>query len=291
MRLIADVSAADGYVYDPHDDVGPNSIAGIKILQAPDGQGFVGVYGHWDEEAHEFRTYVGTSDDLLTWTRRAELGRNASQPTIANSSDGGYVVGWEQEPPNHLLFAYFPTLDDLLSNRPRKVYEPPTQLSPDCAEGTPSFYAASSTQLDVGFHYFRDCALDRQAHGTTDWTTWTSRPRPDLDATIEALGVEGGIGDRDGPFNFGGYDFMLFEAMRTLDRWESFRIFLHDMTTGSSMELPMRTHGGGRSFSNPTIGWVNLGGREAIVVSTYFQGESSAPGEAGGVIYYRFVGP
>lgn len=286
--LIQDVTAADGYVYDPHDDVGVNTIAGIKIIQVPGG-GFVGVYGHWDEAASQFFTYVGTSDDLLTWTRRAELGRNASQPTIAAASDGGYVVGWEQEPPNHLLFAYYPTLDDLLAGRPEKAYEPPTELSPNCAEGTPSFYAASSTYLDVGFHYFRNCERDLQARGTTDWTSWLSAAQPDLDARIEWLGVEGGIGDRDGPVVFRGYEFMVFEGMRRPGHWETFRIFLYDRLISSARQLDMKTHGGSEAFTNPTIGQVMLDGRQAIVISMFIPNEASAEGEAGGVIYYRFI--
>jgi hypothetical protein len=286
--LIEDIAAADGYVYDPHDNVGVNSIAGIKIIQAPDGQ-FVGVYGHWEEDARQFRTYVGTSDDLLTWTRRAELGRNASQPTIAAASDAGYVVGWEQEPPNHLLFAYYPTLDDLFADRPAKEYEPPTQLSPNCAEGTPSFYSASSTFLDVGFHYFRDCERDVQARGTTDWRTWSSMPQPELDAAIERQGVNGGHGDRDGPFVFRGYEFMLFEGMRDPPRWETFRIFLYDRLIGSARQLDMNTHGGSRAFTNPTINQVTLDGRQAVVVSMFIPTEAGAAGEVGGVIYYRFL--
>ena len=288
-QYIEDVTASDGHVYDPHDDVGGNAVTGIKILDEPDGAGFVGVYFLFDEPSGQFRTYVGTSDDLLTWTRRAELGRNASQPTIADASDGGYVVGWEQEPPNHLKFAYYPTLADLLSGTAAKTYEPPTQLSPDCAEGTPSFYTASSTYLDVGFHYFRDCEVDRQARGTTDWTTWTSSPQPELDAAMEAHGVRGGIGDRDGPLTFRGREFMLFEGMEVLGRWETFSIYLYDAEVGASRKLNMHTHAGSSAFTNPTISQVTLDGRAALVMSMFIGNEGGMPAERGGVIYYRFI--
>jgi hypothetical protein len=285
--LIEDVTSADAYRYDPHDDRG-HTLTGPKILQVPDGT-FVATYFSWLEAGRRFQTHVATSSDLINWTWQRTLGENASQPTIAEASDGGYVVGWEQEPPNHLLFAYYESLDDLLAGNAQKTYEPPTQLSPDCAEGTPSFYSASSTFLDVGFHYYRDCELDRQAHGTTNWVSWTSSPAPDLDAAIERLGVEGGIGDRDGPLVFRGFEFMMFEGMRQLPLWETFRVFLYDRTSGSARQLDMQTHGGSRAFTNPTIGQVTLDGRAVLVVSLFIPGEGSAQDEAGGVIYYRFI--
>jgi hypothetical protein len=285
--IIENVTAADGYVYDPHDDRG-HGLTAAKILNAPGG-GFVAV-SHWpDPVTNEFVTSVATSDDLLTWTWRAELGRLASQPTIALASDGGYVVAWEQQPdPIHIRFSYYPTYDDLLAARPAKTYLPPLQLS-NCAEGTPSFYAASSTRLEVGMHYYRDCRLDREARGVTDWTIWNSRPEPELDAALVRLGVEGGIGDRDGPIAFDGYDYLVFEGQRVLDRWETFSTFLYDPSSSSARRLQMRTHGGSRAFSNPTVGHVSLDGRDALVMSMFIPSEGSAPGEAGGVIYYRIM--
>jgi hypothetical protein len=286
--FIENVSAADGYRYDPHDDRG-NGLTGAKILDAPDG-GFVAV-SHWpDPVTNEFVTSVSTSDNLLDWTWRAELGRQASQPTIAQASDGGYVVAWEQQPdPIHILFSYYSTFDDLLAARPTKTYMPPLQLSPNCAEGTPSFYSASSTTLDVGMHYYRDCRLDREARASTDWMSWSSRTQPDLDGAIERLGVKGGIGDRDGPFDFDGYQYMIFEGQRVLDDWSTFTTFLYDPSSGWARRLNMRTHGGSAAFSNPTVGHVSVDGRDTLVMSMFIPGEGSAPGEAGGVIYYRLV--
>ena len=284
--LIEDVKDADGYAYDPKDDRGIG-ITGAKILQTPEG-GFLAVYFRQDEETQHFRVHVATSDDLLDWTWRAELGEAASQPSVAQASDGGYVVGWEQEPDPHLRFVYFPTLDDLLGNRPTKTYEPPRELS-RCAEGTPSFYSASSTHLDVAFHYFRNCRVDRQARGQTDWTSWSSEPQPLLDAAMEVHDVRGGIGDRDGPLEFRGHQFMMFESMVVPDLWESFRLFLYDVEAQSSQQLDMKTHAGSVSFTNPTINQVTLNGRPALVLSMFIPGEPNPESEIGGVIYYRFI--
>ena len=273
-------------MYDPHDDRG-HTVTGVKIVEALDGR-FVGVYFSWDETRGLFVTHVGTSVDLLEWTWHADLATEASQPTIAHSSDGGFVVGWEQEPNNHLKFALYVTLDDLLAALPTKTFEPPRQLS-KCAEGTPSFYSASSTYLDVAFHYFRDCRVDRQARGSTDWRSWSSSAQPDLDKAIETLGVKSGIGDRDGPFQFHGHDYMLFEGMREPDSWETFGVFLYDMSIGSAHQLRIRTHGGSSAFLNPTIGQVTLNGRPTMVASMFIPQEAGAPSEIGGVIYFRYL--
>ncbi|MEA2677583.1 MAG: hypothetical protein QOJ81_1724 [Chloroflexota bacterium] len=284
---IEDVATSDGHVYAPRDDLG-HDLSGAKIIQSADGSGFLAVYFHWDEATAEFRSNVGTSSDLLNWTWSAELGRKASQPTIAAASDGGYVVAWEQDPDNHLFFAYYPTEADLLDGRPTRTFEPPRQLS-TCAEGTPSLYSASSASLDVAFHYYRDCLVDRQARGSTDWTNWSSHAVPELDAAMEWHGVEGGIGDRDGPFEFRGYQFMLFESMRTPEHWETFRLFLYDVASKTSSQLDMHTHAGSRAFTNPTIGFVTLDGRPAMVNYAFIPQEAGAPTEINGVVYYRFL--
>ena len=91
-------------------------------------------------------------------------------------------------------------------NRERTI---PRSLS-GCNEGTPNIYSVSLTPdidhsiIDVGFHYQRNCDVDRQARGRlTNFTTWTAAPDPGADdlliAAVAAQGraVNGNIGDRD----------------------------------------------------------------------------------------------
>ena len=103
---------------------------------------------------------LATSSDLMDWTRRVELAQQASMPTIQPASDGGYVVAREQEPHNHLTFASYRSFATLLAGSRMKTFEAPNSLS-ICAEGTPNLYQASSTFLDVGFHFYDGCELDR----------------------------------------------------------------------------------------------------------------------------------
>ena len=104
---------------------------------------------------------------------------------------------------------HYPTLTALLAGSHDREATPARTLSA-CNEGTPTIYSASLTPdidhcvIDVGFHYQRDCDLDRQARGRlTNFTGWTAVADTALDAAITAAAaaqgqqVNGNIGDRD----------------------------------------------------------------------------------------------
>jgi hypothetical protein len=278
---LEDVAGAGARRYAVRDDK-DHELDGLAILPAPDG-GFVGVSHWWNVALGEFRVGLSTSHDLLTWTWQADLARQASMPAILPATDGGYVVGWEQEPDNHLAFAWYPSWDDLLAARPSKTFEAEQQLS-DCAEGTPNLLAASSTSVSFGFHYFSDCDLDREARGTMDWSTWTASKRPELDAAILANGVRGGIGDRD-VIAFRGREFMVVEAMSVRDDWTTWKVYLVDESLAAE-PLSFATDAGSRAFTNPTATIVEFRGRPTLVVTLFVPQEGARGGEAGSLVFY-----
>jgi len=284
---IEDVAGATGRRYNAVDDR-RHEMGGAKIMAAPTLGEFVAVYGDFDDPTAMWEVHLATSSDLLTWTWRVRLAKGGSQPTIRPATDGGYVVAWEQEPPNHLKFAWYPTWDDLLNGTPGKTFEPPMTLS-TCAEGTPSLYAASSTALDVGFHFYDNCEVDRQARGTTDWTSWNASPQPILEGMVRAHDVRGGVGDRDG-FTFEGHAFTMLEGQAVLGDWTTFRVYLADNEAGLAERLDMRTDAGSTAFTNPTVAQIEFGGRPAIVVSMFVPMEGARGNEVGGLIYYRILG-
>ena len=284
---LEDIPGSTFRSYAVHDDRGQGMGPGA-ITTAPHGEGFAAVYfvASGPEGAH-FDVHLATSPDLRTWTWRAKLADSASQPTIEPSSDGGYVVGWEAEPPNHLQFAWYATWADLLDARYSQFFDVPMTLS-DCAEGTPSFYEASSTFLDVGFHFFDDCVVDRPARGTTDWHTWTAAPRPQLENAVRTFDVRAGVGDRD-TFTFRGFDFTVQEGMAIPDQYESFRVYLYDDATGTAERLDLRTDAGCVAFTNPAVELVELDGRPTLVATMFVPGEEGAHCESGGMLYTRTV--
>jgi hypothetical protein len=275
-----DVKGAAGKRYGERDDLG-HELDGLTIIPAR-AAGFIGVSHWWSGPSQEFRVGLSTSDDLLTWTWRVDLARQASMPSISRASDGGYVVAWEQEPDNHLAFAWYPTSDDLLAARSSKTFQAEQQLS-DCAEGTPNIITASSTAVEFGFHYFADCDLDREARGTMDWSSWAATKRPELDALVLAHNVTGGIGDRD-LIRFRDRTFTLVEAMSVRDDWSTWNVYLVDESWATP--LAITTDGGSRAFTNPSAEIVELRGEPTLVVSMFVPQEGSAPGETGSLVYY-----
>jgi hypothetical protein len=286
--LIEDVTQSTARKYALTDDRG-NVMDTAKVIAVPEAGGFVGLYHSYRPGPAIFSVHLATSSDLLNWTWRVQLADQASQPTIKPASDGGYVVAWEQEPDNHLKFAHYPGWADLLKGVPARTFDAPQRLS-DCAEGTPNLYMASTTFLDVGFHFYDGCDLDRQARGTTDWTSWNATAEPRLEETVRVHGVMGGIGDRD-VISFDGSEFTLIEGQVVKGDWRTWRVFLHDGETGRAEQLSFRTHAGSVAFTNPTIEQIEIGGRQAILMSLFVPQEGAAGAEAGQLIYYRTFGP
>lgn len=281
---IEDVTRATAHRYGVKDDRG-NVMDTVKIIPVLETGGFAGVYHSYRDDTGAFYVHLATTNDLLNWNWRTELAAEASQPTILAASDGGYVLAWEQEPENHLKFSYFSSWVNLLEGVSSTTFEAPRQLS-DCAEGTPNLYSASSTLVEAGFHFNASCDLDRQARGTTDWSTWSPIERPLLDRAVLMQGVMGGVGDRD-VLNFMGFEFTLIEGQLTRDDWRSWRVFLYDDFKVRAEQLDFRTHAGSVAFSNPTIAQIEIGGQQALLVTLFVPQEGAAGAEAGELIYYR----
>jgi hypothetical protein len=285
--LIEDVTAATAHRYHTTDNAG-RGMDTAKIIWIPEAAAFGAMYHTWSDADSAFHVHLATSEDVMEWTWRREFGRQASQPTIAAATDGGYVVAWEQEPdPIHLVIAYYATWDDLLVGKPTRRIDPPV-TTPACGEGTASIEAASSARVEVAFHYHADCDLDRQAGGTTDWTTWQATTRPAVDHALSAAGVTGHMGDRD-RIDFRGHKLTLIEGQLVREDVRSWRTFLYDPSTGIAERLTFRTDAGSTAFSNPTITQIEIGGHPAVVVTLFVIGEGSAGSEDGELIYYRLI--
>jgi len=99
-----------------------------------------------------------------------------------------------------------------------------------------------------------------------------------------STGVAGHIGDRDS-FTYRGHPFMLIEGETVPGDWASWR--LYDPATRTAERVDIRTHGGSRSFSNPGVEIVTIDGRQSLLLTMDLFTEGAAPGEDGGLLYYR----
>jgi hypothetical protein len=299
VALLEDVTAADGHRYGTADDRGVGMDT-AKIIPGPPGKGYLAVYHHLLGGAFDVR--LATSTDLLRWRYVATLESDASQPTIAELSGGGFLVAYEKTgrggycggSGSCLAFQHYPSFDALLKGAEDRSVAVNRTLSP-CNEGTPNIYAATlhpdldHSIINVGFHYFRGCDVDRQAMGTlTNFSSWKAQADSNLNTLFTDLGTIGGnVGDRDALLRQG-RPYSLVEAQDTKNDFATWAPYLFDRTANSLTRLELRTHGGSASFGNPTYTELRLPGGDRGFVSTQFLfSEGAAPGEAGPLFYYR----
>jgi hypothetical protein len=301
VALLQDVRAADGYRYGTTDDQGVGMDT-AKIVPGPPGAGYLAVYHHLIGGV--FNVRLATSTDLLHWRYVATLENDASQPTIAELSGGGFLVAYEKTgrgaacggSGSCLAFQHYPDLDALLAGTEARSVAVTRTLS-SCNEGTPNIYAATlhpdldHSIINVGFHYFRGCDVDRQAMGTlTNFSSWKTQVDGNLNTLFANLGTIGGnVGDRDALL-YQGRPYSLVEAQDTRNNFGTWRPYLFDRTANSLTRLQINTHAGSTSFGNPTYTELRLPGPEGRwgFVSTQFVfSEAARGGEAGPLFYYR----
>ena len=281
-HYIEQITKAAGRRYGVHDDAG-HTMDGLKIIANPTAGGFIGVYQTYNNGG-TFDAHLATSTDLLNWHWRVRLAALAAQPTI-KAAGSGFVVALETDGDNHLRFAYYDSWSSLLSAVPSKTYDATRTLSP-CAEGTPNIYAGDAARVEVGFHYWSDCNVGRQARGVTDWTSWSATREIGLDSAITRYGIAG-VGDRDCMLSFRGYEFCLIEGEGVRGDWTSWRIFLYDYQTGTADSLNIQTDAGSISFGNPTIEQVQISGQATLVTTLYLFLDGARGGETASLVYYR----
>ncbi len=298
LSIVQDVRAADGYRYDAKDSAG-NRMDTLKIIDNPEG-GYLGVYHSPDSV--DFTVHVATSNDLIHWQYQSDLSSHASQPTLVSLPEGSFLAAWEADNRPKLPWKSwvhiqsYKNLDDLLAGKGGRGFDAPhTLVPPDGgAEGTPNIYSVTLAPdlahsiIDLGFHYYKDFTVDRQARGTlVNFSTWTTREEKELNLAIESHHIGGNIGGRD-CLIFRGVRYNLIEGQYTFSDFGSWRTFIYDWRTGKDTELTIRTHGGTASFANPKWSLVKgPAGKPALVMTVYLPSQGSAPGEAGELVYYR----
>jgi len=295
--MIEDVTSATAYRYGAHDDQG-STLDALKVIPSPGG-GYLGVYHTLS--AGVFVTKLAVSSDLLHWTHVVDLEPHASQPTIAALSDGGFLVAYEKDAGctgtgpggNCLGFRHYPGLAQLLAGAGDRTFQAPRTLS-NCAEGTPNVYGADlrpdidHSTIDVGFHYFRNCDVDRQARGTLEnFSSWSGDVDSGLNGALEAFNPGGNIGDRD-YIRFAGGSYNIHEVQFTKGDFGSWRVYLFDWLTGAASPLAIHTHLGSTAFANPTFtSLLSPAERPALLVTLFIPSQGAATGEGGELIYYR----
>jgi hypothetical protein len=293
LAAVRDVAGARAVRYGLHDDRGA-SMDTLKVVEHPDG-GYLGVYHNRSRRGGAFHVLLASSTDLLTWRQRAVLDPDASQPVVTALPGGGFLVAVEAAGTGRaswLRLLRYADAQSLLTARPDGVVDlPHTMVPPDrLAEGTPHIDAATAdlSVIEIGFHYFRDGLVDRQARGRlSHLRSWRAEQDPDADAAVEAHGVRGNIGGRD-VVEWHGARLTLIEGQLRRGDWGSWRVFRYDRVAGTAWPVPIRTHGGSVAFANPKLTLLTApSGRPALLTTMFVFAEGAARGEAGPLLYYR----
>ena len=295
QTLIGDVRNSTGHRYALKDSAG-NRMDTVKIISNRGG-GYLAVYHTGDN------VNLATSSNLLTWIFRRTLDPQATQPTIFELPTGGFLTATEFNNQTgsggRVRLRHYASLSTLLSGTVEREQTIPRSLSA-CNEGTPNFYSVSLTPdvrtstMDLGFHYQRNCDLDRQARGRlTNFSTWSAIADTEADARLTAAAsaqgrvVNGNIGDRDTVL-FDNIRYTLYEVQYNRGDFGSWRLYLHNWQTGTTVHQPVTTHGGSTAFANPTLSSIiSPAGKPAIVVSLFVPSEGAAAGEGGQLVFYR----
>jgi hypothetical protein len=297
---LQDVTQSVGYRYHTTDDTGVEMDT-AKIIESPMG-GYLAVYHH--NIQGNFFVRLALSFDLLHWKYVMSLEKDASQPTIVQLWDGGFVVGFEKHTDlrgqlfsSHLVFVYYKDLDALKAGKETKRIDLPRTLAWN-NEGTPNIYSVHTnpdlghSTLVIGFHY-SVFWRDRIGIGTlTNFNPgqWITRSDEVNDLFQKETTVQGNVGDRDS-FYFQQSPFSLIEGQSNFNDFASWEPYLYDRVFHKIMLLSLHTHRGGKAaFANPTYTELNLpDGRRGFVSTQYVFAPLWNP-ERGVLIYYNVLG-
>lgn len=259
----------------------------VKVIQAGPGD-YLAVSHHL--VGSQFSVRLATSTDLRTFTFRATLDQNASQPYIAALSDGSLVVADEKGDAtgSHVRFLHYASESALLAGAADRTFDTSRTLS-TCNEGTPDIESATPSRLVVGFHFFSSCHVDREAQGIlTSFSSWSSvAAQTAEDTAIVNAGFPGKHGGRDAVY-WEGYPFRIVEAQddTNLSGFANWRLVLFDETTGTAFPAPVATAHGSTAFANPKLTLLDdPAGNRVLLVTTFIFSEGAASGEAGELLY------
>ncbi|HEY3344847.1 MAG TPA: hypothetical protein VGJ97_07960 [Anaerolineaceae bacterium] len=293
-NYLEDVPAATASRFNAVDSAG-HSMDTAKIIANPAG-GYLAVYH--TRGAQAFEVHLAVSTDLIHWEYRQSYGSHTHQPYLAAAPGGGFVLANEADNGvfNWIQVRYYPNRADLFANHPSHSIDLPHTQVParHSAEGTPSVEKVTfspdseHSSIEIGFHYFRDGSVDRQARGVlTNFSDWSAQPEPNLDAGLLASGIQGNIGDRD-QVSLGDRIYRVCEGQFKAGDFSTWRVFLGDASGEHTIQLDVRTPGGSQAFANPTFSLLpSPNGGRALVVTYFMPGGGPAPKEAGKLIFYR----
>lgn len=238
----------------------------------------------------KFDLCLAESSDLVTWRHVRVLDHDAHQGTLTRVGER-WLLAWEktEKDGNHLRLRAFDSLVALLGGKAAIMVDLPRSLAPT-AEGTPNIESVrfnggwNRSVIGVGFHFYRNRDVDRQAFGTlTGFKAWSAHPVDEVNRLLEATN-KGNFGDRDSA-SIQSHRVSLLEVQRTKDDWSSWQVFAR-VDQKPFARFPIRTPMGSTAFANPTLTPLTLpDGKPGVVVTVFVPSQGAAKGESGEMIW------
>jgi hypothetical protein len=297
LSLLGDIKSATNFRYQSA-DINGTSLDCLNIIEPNIGE-YYGVHHTWNGTS--FNANLVYSADLLNWTFVVCLARKASMPILYYIEETkSFVLLHEQWIVNEgsetcfIRAAYFPNISSLKAGTPQRVFQ--TYKTQSDLEGTPNIYniKENGNIIDVGFHYNSKSGFDLVANGTlrnlvNGTTTWETTVWKDYNRKLQCRGVEGHIGGRK-YFQYEGSNIIIQETMLKGDDWGTWCSWYYNCADGGFVSLPVKTHGGSKSITNPHYQFVSNPNNhsEQVLFGSYFvQGKDHAAGEAGELIFFK----
>ncbi len=268
-------------------DSAGNAMHTMKVIATSSAPAYIAIYHSC--ATSPCHVLLASSGDLRTWTYRATLQTDGSQPTIKRLSDRSYLVAYEAVP-SHLAVVWYSSLSNLLAGVAGSRFDVPDSLG--TCQGTPNIYSPvsykglSHSKFHIGFHWSK-CANDREGTGTlTNFTTWSASSSTWLDTALDNAGAAGKHGDRDAVWHGGQLYDVVEGTTNPVYSSADWRLYSYGFTENAAVQIPVRTAGGSTAFANCTVtSLTGPGGIRDLVISIFIFSKGAAPGEGGELLY------
>ena len=286
LDLIENVSRSPLRVFNAKDDHG-DGLDCLKVVQRGPSSYF-GV--HHCLKGGRFELRLVLSRDLVHWKFTTTLEDHAHQGYLLQVGRE-WLLASEKDGPqgNWIRIRVYADDNALMQAKPTRFFDIKRTLAPN-AEGTPNILTVrkgatwDDSEIEIGFHFFRNSDVDRQARGTLkNFASWRSKVRDVVNSQLEPT-YAGNIGDREA-FNWQGKSYELIEAQLRKNDWSSWKIVLGSANERFK-ELKLNTPKGSTSFANPNVTALALpDGSPGLVVSFFLPSQGNPVSESGELIY------
>lgn len=282
-------------------DTKGNTMDTAKIIKV--GSGYYAIYSPGSHNIY----LAASAAPQGPWTPIAVLDDpNASQPTLAQMSDGSFVLAEEYgQGQSSIKFRHYPTFQALALAQSDKDYVTSRLLS-SCNEGTPDIHSTDVNSIAVGLHWDSACpplgnrrdlegfgTLTGLLSGNPSWTATDDSVRNSsmdnaVTPWVNPSGFPGKHGGRDDiPWSGRRYSLTEGQNQPTSENFATWRLGLYDYSNHQTYPVVLAGAFKAPCAANPRVtSTTDPAGKPILIVSAFIPSEcGNAVGQAGELVY------